>query len=162
MFLSNSTNAIQFLDVHSPPRLVLQFRYSFFGRYGIFGKRSIHKTSTSTQLRKEDCKAATLACSTSPTIVGNNITWIHIGEQIEVEVEDRSVPQAYPSARESSDGCCPPLPVSSHISYHSHADIPAHSLLPNHLSPSPAHHKGRPSPAGSGSVYEAFSSLGTT
>ncbi|KIR50662.1 hypothetical protein I315_06893 [Cryptococcus gattii Ru294] len=64
----------QFLDIYSPPRLFLQFRYSFSDRHGIFGKQSIHKTSTSTKVRKEGYSVASLASSTSPTILQNNIT----------------------------------------------------------------------------------------
>lgn len=80
-----------------------------------------------------------------------------IGEQIEVEAEDRSTLQAHPLSGESSDGSRPPSPALSHISYHSNAHVPVHSCLLNHSFSSTAHNERCASPAGSGSVSEASS-----
>ncbi|OXM77279.1 hypothetical protein C364_04834 [Cryptococcus neoformans Bt63] len=77
-----------------------------------------------------------------------------MGEQIEVQLECHSTPEAHPSPGESSVGSHPPSPALSHVSYVSHADLSVHSPLSNHSSPSHAHNEGRPSPTGSGSVYE--------
>ncbi|OWZ75547.1 hypothetical protein C365_06113 [Cryptococcus neoformans Bt85] len=57
-----------------------------------------------------------------------------IGEQIEVQLEGHSTPEAPPSPGESS--------ICSFF-------------FANHSSPSRAHNERRPSPAGSGSIYEA-------
>lgn len=78
-----------------------------------------------------------------------------IGEQIEVEAEDRSTPQAHPLSGGSSDGSRPPSPALSHISYHSNAHAPVHSCLLVHSSSSTARNERCASPAGSGSVSEA-------
>ncbi|OXL09250.1 hypothetical protein C348_02283 [Cryptococcus neoformans Gb118] len=104
------------------------------------GKKTAVRPSRLLTRRRPTCRA------TSPE---------SIGEQIEVQLERHFTFQAHPSPGESSVGSHPPSPALSHVSYVSHADLSVHSPLSNHSSPSRAHNEGRPSPAGSGSVYEA-------